>query len=118
MAKLAILGGLAAFALAGGAVLYFKNPAYSCSNPEVTSLAVNILGTQMKIPGNLSLTNIVQKSGGFFGNGYVCEAEIEGVEGDTTLFGTKLNRVRYTSQVTQDTHRVYVTAQLAAFAGD
>ncbi|WP_155723312.1 hypothetical protein [Gluconobacter potus] len=115
MKKFSIIGATVLVVAAAG-IFYFRNPAPSCSSAEVERLTVEILGEQLKIPGSLSLTNIIEKSGGFFGVNRVCEADIQGIQGGTEMFGVKLNRVRYTSSVTQDTRRVYVTAKLAAFS--
>lgn len=116
MGKALIWGAVAFVAASTVGVLYFKNPSPPCSDQEVTELTIQVLGQQLKIPGKLSLSNIIEKSGGFFGTEHVCEADIQGIDGDFGFLGVKFNRVRYTSSVTQDSHRLYVTAKIANFA--
>jgi len=84
----------------------------SCTDRRTIELVLQVLRDQLAVPGNLSLANIRVRSGWLFGREWACAAEVDGISGPTSLAGVKFNQVTYTSEITADTRRLYVTARM------
>jgi hypothetical protein len=47
-----------------------------------------------------------------FAKKYECAADVQGISELPSVLGLRFNQVYYTSEVTEDTHRHYVTARM------
>lgn len=114
-AKWVLIGATLAAVAIGGAAISTVRLVPSCTDGRTTALVVKILSDELHVPGHLALHNIRVLSGSMLSGHWDCEAEVHGITGPDTAFGVKFNQVRYSSQVTADTHRQYVTARIVPF---
>ena len=90
--------------------LFLVPPA--CSDRPTTNLVKKILVEQFKYPVSIKIDNVRTSQGSLFGNRFECDASIEGDLSAQTFLGVEMHAVHYTSEITEDTHRQFVTAQL------
>jgi hypothetical protein len=105
-------------AVAGLALAFYMSlsPTPSCTAPETLGLVKTILSDQLGLGTEISVQNVRVTSGNIFSRRYECDAEVSGLAGATAeagkMFGVSLKWVHYTSEITADTGRQYVTARL------
>lgn len=100
------------------ALLFFGVYAYrlqavppDCSSPATISLVRQILIGQFKYQRLIRIANIRTSQGGMFAPRFECDASIEGDLSGQSFGGVAVGAVHYTSEITEDTHRHYVTAK-------
>jgi hypothetical protein len=96
----------------GGLILSTVRLVPNCTDQRTTDLVVQILRDQLGIKGDLSLHNVRQVSGGFFQQRYTCVPKLSGAGDENSLLTLTAKQVTYTSELTADTKRHYVTARL------
>lgn len=111
-ARAALWIALAVLVVCGGAFLFLWVPVPSCDDQRTTKLVLQILRDQLHISGELSLRDIRTESGGVLTKKYECAADVHGISEPSGVLGLRFNQVYYTSEVTEDTHRQYVTARM------
>jgi hypothetical protein len=82
-----------------------------CGDAATLGLVRTILVKQFDFPKEIQIINIRTVTGGLFATRFECDATVEGVPDTETLLGFAPKGVHYTSEITEDTHRHYVTAQ-------
>lgn len=106
--------GLLAVAVLGiGA--WFYHASYvppDCSSEATLDLVKKILTKQFKLPSDIHIVNIRTVSGGLFARRFECDATVTGDLSGLTFLGVAPNGVHYTSEITEDTRRHYVTARV------
>jgi hypothetical protein len=83
-----------------------------CTNHNTIDLVRSIITNQFKLPHDVKLSNIRTISGWYFGSRYECAAELSSDDPSFKLLKYVANQVTYSSEITDDTHRQYVTAKL------
>jgi hypothetical protein len=76
-----------------------------CADPATIDLARAKLSSQFKYPETIKLSTIRTLTGGLFAHRFECEAEIQ-----NDMLQTGPEPVRYSSQLTDDSHMQYVDA--------
>jgi hypothetical protein len=98
-------------------VVFFTGvPVPGCTDHRTVELALQILRDQLHISGDLSLQHIRTESGGIFAHKYECAADVRGITKPSNLLDLQYTQIYYTSEVTEDTHRHYVTARMTPIA--
>jgi hypothetical protein len=98
--------------LSGGAYVYWAQTVPpSCSSQTTTNLVKKILVEQFSYPANIEISNIRTTLGGLFASRFECDATIDGDLSGQAFGGLEMRAVHYTSEITEDTHRHYVTAK-------
>lgn len=82
-----------------------------CSNIATIDLVRQILVGQFKYPTQIQIANIRTTQGGFFAARYECDATVVGDLSEQSFLGVEMRAVHYTSEITEDSHRHYVTAK-------
>jgi hypothetical protein len=103
---------LAFLVVCGAAFVFLWVPTPGCDDQRTRELVLQILRDQFHISGELLLQNIRTESGGVFAKRHECAAEVQGINGPASVLGLRFNQVYYTSEVTEDTQRQYVTARM------
>jgi hypothetical protein len=110
--KLLMLSVVVLILLGAGVFLYREQAVPpDCSNIATIDLVRQILIGQFKYPVRVQIANIRTTQGGLFTPRFECEATIEGDLSAQSFLGFEMRAVHYTSEITEDTHRHYVTAQ-------
>jgi len=76
--------------------------ALSCGDPDAISNVLRLLSDRLGLTGALSLTHIRLAPADPGTGGPTCEADIEGITDPPTIYGRKLDTVRYWDEVTPD----------------
>lgn len=113
--KYALLASVAVCIVGFVAFSVLRNPARPCDDGAVLDVVRQIMTQQLGVTGTPALRNIRVIAGGAFDRRYECQAEANGID-EPSLFGVAITQVRYTSEVTEDTRRIYVTARMVTAA--
>jgi hypothetical protein len=105
--RITIAGG--ALALLVVSIVVYRNEAVppDCSSQATVDLVKKILIEQFKLSNDIQLANIRTSRGGLLASRFECDGTVQARSG-----GLELRPVRYTSEITEDSHRHYVTAQV------
>lgn len=106
--------GLLAIAVLGlGAWFYYASYVPpDCSSKATLDQVKKILTEQLKLPSDIRIMNIRTVAGGLFAHRFECDAAVTGDLSELTVLGIAPNGVHYTSEITEDTRRHYVTARV------